>query len=147
VDAELNESTLKAKEPEVLKASEPAFVRDAESIKVKRHRRVTKRVPFAVACAAEIKCAMGTPKRNEANMLVVRRMANNLCIERRVRPTHSRAIIAIVVSLVFIPDEADILGAEILASNEANKRHYNLIWASRGGWWGALFGAPPASGQ
>jgi hypothetical protein len=100
---------------------------------VRKHRRVHSPLPFVAAIIAEIKCQMGLPKRTEANMLVVRRMANNLCIERRVRPTHAKEIISLVVALVFIPDASDVAAELVSSSPEALKRHRQYKVAGGGG--------------
>jgi hypothetical protein len=118
------------------------LVMQAERVEhVKKHRRVHSGMPFVAALVAEIKCQLGVPNKTEANILVVRRLANNLCTERRVRPTHAKFIVGLVVSLVFIPDEEDVTASEVASSHEAARRIYRYQRASdkslfsRLSWW------------
>lgn len=85
-------------------------------VEVKRHRRVRKHNRYARAVAAEIKNRLGCPAPNAANLLAVRRMANNIMEKHGVRPSHIRQTIELVVAGVFVPDEEDLRGAKVLQS-------------------------------
>lgn len=106
-------------------------------IEVKNSRRVaTKGRKFyesAVVC--EIKNKLGLPKVTEANKLVVRRMAHNIMMKHGLRPTHIRQSIEKVVAGVFVPDQFDVGGAQILASNAvADLREQVTSAGPRNGW-------------
>lgn len=87
-------------------------------IEVKRHRRLphAKRGEYVACVVSEIKNRLGCPAPNSANQLAVRRMAMNTMNNHGLRPSHCRVAIELVVAGVFVPDEADLQAAKILAS-------------------------------
>jgi len=93
-------------------------------VEVKNHRRVHKHMQeaYVYSVVAEIKNRLGVPKHNAANLLAVRRMANQIMVKHGVRPTHIRRSIELVIAGVFIPDDHDILGAKVRASNIVRAR-------------------------
>jgi len=90
--------------------------------RISRHRRGE----YISGVSGTIKNKLGVPKDNAANRLCVRRMAVQLMDGHGVRPSHQRQVLEVIISMVFIPDEMDILGAQIAASNEARThlRHH-----------------------
>nr|WPR18237.1 MAG: RNA-dependent RNA polymerase [Crogonang virus 164] len=103
-----------------------------------------------VGCVvADIKNRLGLPTQNAANLLVVRRMALNIMENHGVRPTHIRDCIEMVVAGVFIPDEADQVSAEMLASLRTKRLKRQVAKAGPRTWWDRWFGqssipvAPP----
>lgn len=122
-------------------------------VEVKNHRRVARsnRPKYISTVVSEIKNKMGRPARNAANMLAVRRMANNIMGRHGLRPTHVRACIEEVISGVFIADEYDRIGGAMLNSNLAAKYEYEATHTVPHGKWGrvwarlkAYFGREPA---
>lgn len=97
-------------------------------VEIKHHRRVHRmhRGKYAACVVSEIKNKLGVPRNTDANRLTVRRMAKNIMDRHGVRPTHIRNCIEVVVAGVFIPDEQDLRGAKILASNRAQDLRHDL---------------------
>lgn len=87
-------------------------------IEVPRHRRLPHphRGAYVAAVVSEIKNRLGCPAPNAANLLAVRRMANNIMGKHGIRPSHTRASIEQIIAGVFVPDESDQRAAEMLAS-------------------------------
>lgn len=87
-------------------------------IEVPRHRRLPHphRGGYVAAVVSEIKNRLGCPPVNAANLLAVRRMANNIMGKHGIRPSHVRASIEQIIAGVFVPDEADQRAAKMLAS-------------------------------
>jgi len=90
------------------------------------HNRIShhRRGEYIASVVDEIKNKLGLPKDNAANRLCVRRMAMQAMNGHYVRPTHQRLVIETIVSMVFVPDDMDILGAKISASNTVRNHHY-----------------------
>jgi hypothetical protein len=85
-------------------------------VEVQAHRRVKQPNPYARSVIMEIKNRLGCPAPNEANKLAVRRMAINSMERRKLRPSHIRATVELVIAGVFVPDEHDLRSAKILQS-------------------------------
>jgi len=85
-------------------------------VEVQAHRRVKQPNPYARSVIMEIKNRLGCPAINEANKLAVRRMAINSMERRKLRPSHIRTTVELVVAGVFVPDEHDLRSAKILQS-------------------------------
>lgn len=87
-------------------------------IEVAHHRRLPhpKRGDYIACVVSTIKNRMGCPAPNAANKLAVRRMALNICGKHGVRPSHTRVVIEMIVAGVFVPDDADLRAAKVLAS-------------------------------
>jgi len=87
-------------------------------VEVKRHRRLphTRSGDYVAAVVSEIKTRLGCPPANAANLLAVRRMANNICSNHGLRPTHAREAVELIVAGVFVPDAPDLRAAKILQS-------------------------------
>jgi len=110
-------------------------------VEVKNHRRVHKHMQeaYVYSVVAEIKNRLGVPKNNAANLLAVRRMANQIMVKHGVRPTHIRRAIELIVAGVFIPDDYDIQGARIRASNIVKDRVDDFENASPKTFWQSLW--------
>jgi len=87
-------------------------------VEVKRHRRLPHqhRGDYVASVVSDIKNRLGCPNPTEANKLAVRRMANNICNQHGVRPSHMRVVVEVIIAGVFVPDDADLRSAKILAS-------------------------------
>lgn len=70
----------------------------------------------AKMAAAYVRSKVGLMKRTEANRQVAGRLIRDHLQERGVRPTHIMAIAPIAEVLCFVPTEADITAAQLLAS-------------------------------
>jgi len=113
-------------------------------VEVKNHRRVNWKLSgdYVPCVVSEIKNRLGVPKSNAANELAVRRMALQIMTKHGVRPTHIRMYIEVIIQGVFIPDEHDLLAAEMKASNTARNLHHQHQNAGPQSVWqrvGALF--------
>jgi len=110
-------------------------------IEVKDHRRVHKHMQeaYVYSVVTVIKNRLGVPKNNAANLLAVRRMANQIMVKHGVRPTEIRRSIELVIAGVFIPDNYDILGAKIRASNIVADRVEEYEHASPKTYWQRLW--------
>lgn len=108
-----------------------AFYKDVEPVMVEKHRRVKHKEPFIRALVEEVKCKLGRPTRSQANVLVVRRILHNRCVELKVRPRDSQRAIAIALELVFTPDEAEVNAAELRHSWAAKVRRAKLWYANQ----------------
>lgn len=85
-------------------------------VEVQGHRRVKHPNPYARSVIMEIKNRLGCPAMNEANKLAVRRMAINSMERRKLRPSHIRKTVELVIAGVFVPDEHDLRSAKVLQS-------------------------------
>jgi hypothetical protein len=110
-------------------------------LEVRSHRRIHLRKYNQYVCAvkAEIKNRLGVPKRNAANQLAVRRMAQQIMMKHGLRPSHMRPAIEMVIAAVFIPDEHDLLSAKILASNVVADMQHSMDNASPKSYWRNLW--------
>lgn len=110
-------------------------------VEVTRHRRLPHRHNghYAAAVVSEIKNRLGCPAANAANLLVVRRMANNIIGKHGLRPSHVREVIELVVAGVFVPDESDLRGAKVLASVGISELRSELANAGPTSAWYDLF--------
>jgi hypothetical protein len=87
-------------------------------IEVNRHRRLPHphRGDYVASVVSDIKNRLGCPAPTAANKLAVRRMANNICCKHGLRPSHTRVVIELIIAGTFVPDDADLRAARILAS-------------------------------
>jgi len=94
-----------------------------------------RRVPYMARVAREVKVTFGTPKFTEANRLCVRRKANEIMQEHRVRISHRAAMIDEIVALVFVPSQGEVRANELLASLAAHgrRRDANIDWHNSSG--------------
>lgn len=107
-------------------------------VEVEKHRRLPhqKRGDYAACVVSEIKNRLGCPAPNAANLLAVRRMANNIMGKHGVRPTHIRSVLETVVAGVFVPDDEDLRGAKMLQSvGMAQLRNEVADAGPRSAWW------------
>lgn len=110
-------------------------------IEVPRHRRLPHphRGDYVAVVVSEIKNRLGCPAPSAANLLAVRRMANNLMAKHGIRPSHTRASIELIVAGVFVPDDADQAAAEVLASVSVKSLRSDLANAGPKSGWYELF--------
>lgn len=110
-------------------------------IEVPRHRRLPHphRGVYTASVVSEIKNRLGCPAPNAANLLAVRRMANNIMAKHGIRPSHTRACIEQIIAGVFVPDEADQSAAEMLASVSMKSLRSDLANAGPRSAWYDLF--------
>lgn len=110
-------------------------------VEVKRHRRLPhpKRRDYAAIVISDIKNRLGCPAPNAANLLAVRRMAKNIIDNHGLRPTHARVVIERVVAGVFVPDEEDLLAAQVLQSVGMQDLRSEVADARPRSAWYALF--------
>jgi len=88
------------------------------------HRRLgrRRRNQFVAAMVAQIKNEMGCPVRSPANLLVVRKKANDIMKERGLRPSHMSGLINTVVGLVFVPSANEVI---------YERMHHSMEWRRR----------------
>lgn len=109
-------------------------------VEVARHRRLPhNNRDYVGSVVSEIKNRLGCPAANAANLLVVRRMGNNIMMKHGVRPSHIRNAIELVVAGVFVPDENDLLGAKVLASVSVSSLRAEVADAGPKNAWKELF--------
>jgi len=110
---------------------------DDKAIVLKKHRRVSDKERYAITVVAEIKCKLGLPNDTPANRLVIRRMANNIMENHKVRPTHIKRVISMIVELVLLPDVDDCKAIEIKLSCSAKEcRRLTSTWHRVSRWFG-----------
>lgn len=124
-------------EPKPASPTFDAFVRDAEQVVVKKHRRVHKHAkqPFVSGLVAEVKAKFGLMQRTGANELVVRRVLHQRCEELKLRPTHAKQAISRAIELVFMPDSDDAFAERMKASYAARDRWTAWKKAKYGAWY------------
>lgn len=110
-------------------------------IEVKSHRRLphAQRGNYVASVVSEIKNKLGCPAANAANLLAVRRMANNIMRNHGVRPTHIRSVIEVIIAGVFVPDEMDLSAAKMLQSVGVKELREELSDAGPKSVWTQLF--------
>jgi hypothetical protein len=97
---------------------------DRDALEVKEHRRIHKKYSnkFAMCMLAEVKIKFGTPKRNKANVLSIRRYLAQLMKQRGVRAVDQARVIHYVVAAAFIPSEDEIAANVWLNTDIAQSR-------------------------
>jgi hypothetical protein len=88
---------------------------------------------FMMSVVAGVKNTMGTPSRNAANVLVVRRMARQAMELHGLRPTHIAQVLPLIVEAVFVESEIE------RAASSWGAR----VRARRSEWFGTSWGAEP----
>lgn len=92
-------------------------------------RRIADKVRYTQALVCEVKNRFGTPNRNAANLLAVRRFALDAGTRHGVRPTHLAQVLPMVVELTFLRTDDELWSEEMMACWEAVSRRAG---ASRG---------------
>ncbi len=94
-----------------------------EVVDVKAHRRINHRhkITYARCVLAATKCKFGTPTKTQANRLAVHRFAANLMREHGLRPSDAERILPYVVSMTFVPTEAEVEAEKWLKSAYSKK--------------------------
>lgn len=112
------------------------FTLDGEVSTIRRHRRIKRgrKGKYTSDLLADLKNRFGTPVRNAANLLAVRRAAVAMMNDGGLRPTHQRTILASLVEMVFVPDQFEC-EAEAWRSSalvEERRRYFASLGPSTG---------------
>jgi len=94
---------------------------NVQPVEVPNHRRVRKgrQMKYMNCILAECKAKFGTPVQNEANRKAVQRFAGKLMSGHGLRPSHIREYLPMVVSMTFVPTEAEVRAMSMLNSTAA----------------------------
>lgn len=97
------------------------------------------RLRFTNSIVISIKAKYGPLKLTEANRLMVRRYALQLCEDRGMRPSHIHDIIDLATTLSFLRSRSEIMSKELLSSSYMiqQEKIYNSVGVS---WWQRLCG-------
>jgi len=140
-------SDSKQTDPTMEEESLPYWHVNQEQLVVNDARVVVAPKRFMRACIMETKARFGTPERNAANRLAVRKHLLDIMNRHGVRPTHVQRYIGICVVMVFADNEADLV-AEDLEQCEAYQLGLREWREERGFWrwvrrtWRSVVGAP-----
>jgi len=109
---------------ELLEQIDADDVADAEEVGLPLNpQNPRNRFAFVASLVAECKCEIpGLDIETKANRLVVRRWLNNRMTERKMRPTHIRAMLPLAVESVFIPDKYEIEARALRQSRAVQDR-------------------------
>lgn len=110
---------------------EEGFAKRVTRVEVDQHRRCTSESRLVSAIVCEIKAKLGMPIKNAANTLTIRYLANSRCKDLGVRPAHARAIVELVIVLVYAPDVSDVRAAELQGSNAIRRAHADHSYATK----------------
>jgi len=111
---------------------------DTTPLVEKCHRRVHRRVPYAIQLTRQLKIRFGVPKDTSADRAAVRRAAIKIMTQHGVRYTEQRRIIERAVAGVFIPDHEDVFAKKMLNTTIAREmmRQYDDPHDELVGWFG-----------
>lgn len=117
------------------------FVRCQDVVEVKNHRRIGthKHEDYVRSVVATLKVTFGCPAENAANKLAVRRSAKHIMLRHTVRHTDIARIIDRVVAGVFIPNEHELLAAQMMQSNTNRRLRDELQFAGPQSFWQQLW--------
>jgi len=121
-------------------APSKVYVLKQDVVEVARHRRLPhqNKGNYVAVMVDGYKTRLGCPAPTAANKLMVRRMAYNDMIKHGLRPCHTRGVVEQIIAGVFVPDEYDLLGAKMLASNRVGSLRAEVMDAAPTNVWQRL---------
>ncbi len=115
---------------------------DKAELEVKNFRVVRKhnRVSYTATLVADCKNRFGTPSRNHANVLAVRRFLLDAMKTHGVRPTMIAQMLPLAIEMVFIKSDDEMEAERVAAACQSLCPKLFTIWCNL---WGATFGKRP----
>jgi hypothetical protein len=96
-----------------------------------------RRSQFVAYCIRKTKFKFGLLRRTEANRLMVRKFVVDIMVERGVRDSHIYNQVDDVTELTFVPNEADVIRAEMRSAHQVVEMEYQAHrpYEAPRSWW------------